>query len=179
MTSSRDLTRLKLLKPSGLQTQGQRVRYKQMLFQPDLFPMPKTSLLIFANTTHLSGDRFLSLLDEAQPSVVVDMRPTPRFDLGRLNRKVAFEVFRENKIRYVDTTGILGISCKWDVNLNPALIVNKINKVLRQPDSSPRGPIVILFDDMELLSSSMEIFRSSLASSSRKKWDVCLVEAST
>ena len=179
MTASRDFSHLKLLKPSGLQTQRQRVRYKQMLFQPDLFPIAKTSLLIFANTTRLSGDRFISLLAEAQPSVIVDMRPTPRFDLGRLNRKAAFEVFRENQIRYVDTTGILGIKGRWDVNLNPTLIVKKINKVLSEQKSSPNGPIVFLFDDTELLSSSMGVFQSSLSSGGRKKWDVYLVEAST
>lgn len=178
MADSKGVTRMKLLKPLGSLAEGQKTRYRRMIFQPALFPIPKASQLIFADTTILSGDRFISLLIEAQPSVIVDMRPTPRFDLGRLNRKTAFELFKENRIRYIDTTGILGISSRWDVNLNPALVVTKLNKFLREPKSVSHGPIVFLFDDDDLLSNSMEIFQSSLSTGNRKKWDVYLVEGS-
>ena len=141
--------------------------------QSELFPMAKPHLLIFADVTNIPPEEFVSLISEAKPSFVFDLRPTPRFDFGRLNRKTSFELFRANGTLYVDVTGLIGVSSKWDANLNPSFMVKSINEILKARDSST-GPLVFLFDDNSLLFSSIQVFADGLDHRERKKWEVCL-----
>lgn len=150
------------------------------LIQADLFPMAKPGLLIFSDASELSADRFLTLLNEARPTFVLDVRPTPRFDMGRLNRRQVFEIFRENHIHYVDVAGLVGVSSSRDANLNPAFLIGTINASLQcRGTSTVEGPILILCDNEEFLHSAMEVFPKLLLKNEKQQWDVCLASLSS
>ncbi len=145
------------------------------LVQADLFPMAKPWLLIFVDTSDLSADCFVALLNEARPTFVLDLRPTPRFDMGRLNRRQVFEIFRLNLIHYVDVAGLAGVSSRWDANLNPLFLADTINvSLLRSGAPGIEGPIIILCDDKEFLNSAMEVFPRLILKSEKQQWDVYL-----
>lgn len=75
---------------------------------------------------------------------------------------------------YVDVTGLIGVSSKWDANLNPSFMVEYLNEILKARGLSITGPLIFLFDDSNLLFSSIQVFADRLDRSERKKWEVCL-----
>lgn len=168
---------LKLVCSTSDQIPGEPPTRSTSSVQAELFPMSKPWLLIFTDTCELSAEHFVQLLSQARPTFVLDIRPTPRFDMGRLNRRLAFEIFRENHIRYVDVAGLAGVSSKWDANLNPSFLAESINKTLQIKGASSEGPIVLLFDNRDLLNSAMEVFPKALLKNNRNRWDVCVAPA--
>jgi hypothetical protein len=164
---------LRLVEPAAKPT-SDRTGTKLSAVQPDLFPMAKPHLLIFANATHLSEENVTSLILQAQPTLVLDLRPFPRFDFGRLNRKAIFDLFQKSAVVYLDVTGLVGITSRLDANFNPCLMVSSINDILNAKSLSVVGPILFLFDDSDLLSSSIKVFPDTLMPKQCKKWDVCV-----
>lgn len=142
--------------------------------QADLFPTAKPWLMIFTDVSELSADSFVRLINEARPTFILDVRPAPRFDIGRLNRNRVFEIFEQNHIQYIDVAGLAGVTSRWDANLNPSFLVETINANLYQGSEAVEGPIVVLCDDKECLSSAMVVFPRQIRSSVRQKWDICL-----
>lgn len=172
---ARKFSHLKLVKPELEKIDTELSCSGADLVQADLFPMAKPWLLIFTDASDLSADYFVALLDEAQPTYVLDVRPTPRFDIGRLNRRRVFEIFRKNHIHYVDVAGLVGVSSRWDANLNPSFLVDTINASLQHRGaSSVEGPIVVLCDNKEFLNSAMEVFPRLLLKNEKQQWDVYL-----
>lgn len=137
--------------------------------------MAKPWLMIFTDVSELSADSFITLIDEARPTYILDVRPAPRFDIGRLNRGRVFEIFERNHIQYLDVAGLVGVTSRWDANLNPSFLVETINEKLYQGTNALEGPILVLCDDKEYLSSAMVVFPKQIRSNERYKWDVCLV----
>lgn len=174
MSNPRLSSHLKLVRPRIDPVEAKATSVAGDHTQPELFPMSDPSLLIFADISELTADSFVTLLTESKPVFVLDFRPTPRFDLGRLNRRVAFDIFRDNETTYVDVTGLIGASSRWDANLNPSFLVEYINNILIARERSVNGPMVLLFDDKELLSSSVEVFSTGLRKNEQRRWDVCL-----
>lgn len=148
--------------------------------QADLFPMAKPGLLIFSDASDLSADKFLALLNEAHPTFILDVRPTPHFEMRRLNRRQVFEIFSQNHITYVDVAGLVGISSRWDANLNPIFLIDTINSSLKYCGTSViEGPILILCDSKEFLFSAVDVFPKLLLGSEKHPWDICVAELST
>jgi hypothetical protein len=61
-------------------------------------------MIVFINVSELRGDDFADAIRYSEPSVVLDLRLAPRFDVGSLNRERAFELFHSIGTTYVDTT---------------------------------------------------------------------------
>lgn len=72
--------------------------------QSNLFPIPRAGLLIFVFFPEVTEDEFRKTLEMAKPSVVVELRSTPRFDIGRLNRQTVFQYFDREHSKYLDLT---------------------------------------------------------------------------
>ena len=145
---------------------------KASIAQPTLFPMSEPGQMIFINFAELSAEDFISLLENVRPTCVIDVRPIPRFDIGRFNRKMAFQVFQQNQIKYFDIAGLKGIYSKRDAHLNPALLIDFIETTLEDGRQSINGPLVFLFDEIERISLAAEVFPRALKRPSKKAWKI-------
>jgi hypothetical protein len=76
--------------------------------QAALFPGPRPGLLIFVFFPDVTEDEFEKVLQFGKPGVVVELRNTPRFDIGRLNRHTVFNYFDRGHSRYLDLTSARG-----------------------------------------------------------------------
>src|SRR6267154_686780 len=72
--------------------------------QSNLFPAPRPGLLIFVYFPEVGEDEFRNVLQFAKPSSILELRNTPRFDIGRLNRQTVFQYFDREHATYVDLT---------------------------------------------------------------------------
>jgi hypothetical protein len=75
--------------------------------QATLFPEARPGVVIFVCFPDVEEREFVSLLENARPSFVIDLRIVPRFDVGRLNRDRAFDLSDAMRTRYIDLTGVL------------------------------------------------------------------------
>src|ERR1700732_3453110 len=72
--------------------------------QATLFPTPRPGLLIFVFFPDVTEDEFKKTLELAKPAMIVELRNTPRFDIGRLNRHIVFQYFDREHSKYLDLT---------------------------------------------------------------------------
>jgi hypothetical protein len=72
--------------------------------QTNLFPAPRPGMLIFVYFPDVTEDEFRKALEFSKPCAVFELRNTPRFDIGKLNRKTVFEYFDTQHTKYVDIT---------------------------------------------------------------------------
>ena len=70
--------------------------------QQSLFPLRSRRSLIFVSLPDADHRECVSILENAGPLVVVDLRRIPRFDLGPLNRQSIFDLFRRLEDVYLD-----------------------------------------------------------------------------
>ena len=82
--------------------------------QASLFGERKPGVVVFVEVARISDSEFVGLLNDIEPAVIFDLRAVPRFDLGRLNRKVAFSLFEKLGARYVDASIPLMTGTKRD-----------------------------------------------------------------
>ena len=84
--------------------------------QAFLFPDTRPGVVVFVCFPDVEEREFVDLLESARPGFVIDLRIVPRFDVGRLNRDRAFDLFETLGSRYVDLTGMfLSGASKEDV----------------------------------------------------------------
>jgi hypothetical protein len=72
--------------------------------QANLFPSSRPGMLIFVYFPDVTEDEFRKALEYSKPCAVFELRHTPRFDIGKLNRRSVFQYFDNERIRYVDIT---------------------------------------------------------------------------
>lgn len=72
--------------------------------QTNMFPVPRPGMLIFVYFPDVTEDEFRKALEFSKPSAVFELRNTPRFDIGKLNRKTVFQYFDTQHTKYVDIT---------------------------------------------------------------------------
>jgi hypothetical protein len=70
--------------------------------QTNMFATTRAGLFIFVYFPEVSEEEFRNVIEYARPGVVVDLRWSPRFDLGRLNRNLAFQMFERQRSCYID-----------------------------------------------------------------------------
>lgn len=75
--------------------------------QGTLFPIPRRGLLILVQFPDVSEQEFRETIEYAKPSFVVELRSSPRFDIGRMNRQLAFQVFQRQNATYLDLTSTM------------------------------------------------------------------------
>ena len=125
-------------------------------------PYPDSMLFVFALVAHMNYRDFAELLIGSMASWVIDFRIVPRFDILADSRAMAFDLFEERRIKYVDWFGYIEIESYHSVDYNPAIWGDKLCKLLRKWKSKREGPYVFLFEDRALLKSADEILPGML-----------------
>lgn len=70
--------------------------------QSNLFPAPRRGMMIFMYFPDVTEEEFRATVEYAKPSCVIELRSAPRFDIGTLNRRLAFEFFQGHSSNYID-----------------------------------------------------------------------------
>ena len=118
-------------------------------WQTSLFASHLEKLLACVNVSESSESDFMQVLTSGRPRFVIDLRISPRFDIGTLNRRIVFAVFDQIETMYVDLAAKVGIRTSSDARLNPALIVEEVRKQIFQGRTTVYGPIVFLVEGQQ------------------------------
>jgi hypothetical protein len=70
--------------------------------QTNLFPAPRPGLMIFVYFPDVTEEEFKATLQYAKPGSIFELRSAPRFDIGGLNRRLAFHAFEDQNSVYID-----------------------------------------------------------------------------
>lgn len=112
--------------------------------QSNLFPTPRPGMLIFVYFPEVSEDEFRKALEFAKPSTVLELRNTPRFDIGRLNRQTVFQYFEEQHATYMDLTS-------WQTNpAGGSNLLDEVKKIFRKDTLRVDRPIMFLLNSYTL-----------------------------
>jgi len=109
-----------------------------------LFPTPKRGLILFVYFPDVNEQEFRDALKSSKPSYVIELRTSPRFDIGRLTRQDAFQVFKVQNINYCDLTSHAMGTLKAEGALET------LRNFLRETRIKFDRPIVFLVDRVEL-----------------------------
>lgn len=159
MSRSKDTSHLQIVPQ-----QDQEGRSTQL----SLFPLANPRLAVFAPMNAIPGRVFLHNLERLRPTVLLDVRVLPRFDLSGLNRSLAFQVFQEQHLLYRDITGVLEVRSRQDARMNPAILAKELVRFL--PDSLS-GPVLFLTETMEAADAYSKIVPRQLQNRFAN-WDV-------
>jgi len=108
-----------------------------------LFPLPRHGLLIFIHFPDVTEEEFRETLEHAKPSFVLELRSSPRFDIGRLNRQLAFQAFRSQNTTYLDlTSSLMG-------KIDREAVLSSLRKFLQTTKPSFERPVVFLLNRSE------------------------------
>jgi len=87
---------------SSSRVDAQQAPESTLAAQQSLFPLKNPRCAIFISLPDVNHDDFLDVLKKSGPSVVVELRKIPRFDLGPLNRRSIFDLFKQQGDVYLD-----------------------------------------------------------------------------
>jgi hypothetical protein len=112
--------------------------FQEPTLQYLLFPTHRQGVLIFMHFPDVTEEEFRDTLQYANPSFVLELRFSPRFDIGRLNRRLAFQTFQKHNTTYSDLTS----SLMGEVDLEEVLF--RLKNFLETVKPSFDRPIVFL-----------------------------------
>lgn len=149
----------------------QEEQFSEPVGQGMLFPLPKRDLLIFLVFPLVTEDEFTAALEMAKPVMILELRRSPRFDIGHLNRQEAFRWFEAMQAKYYDLSSV-----QIPEEADPADPVQLVRAFLSRSGSQVAGPIMLLLSDT---SSERSADESSLptriarlfASASKHPWE--------
>jgi hypothetical protein len=118
------------------------------------------ALLGFVNMAEVTDAGFERIITIVRPSWTFDLRSVPYFDIGSLDRRRVFEIFRRSGSRYRDVAGLLGIHGRDDASLNSGAVADSLDEMLATASST--SSIVVLVDDHETMLHAMHVLVSSL-----------------
>lgn len=144
-------------------------------WQNTLFAQNCPSLLVYIDFENTKESDFLSVLKNAKPRFVIDLRLVPRFDLGNTNRKHVFSIFTQNKTKYFDVSGALGIKNNNDARLNPEILCNTLLELVFRGNSRVEGPIVFLIDSYHFNEDYIYKLTEAITPISDIGWEILLV----
>lgn len=131
-----------------------------------LFPVGGADLLVFITFSSISDGDFLESINLLQPRIVLDIRRFPRFDTGRLNRRLAFEQFERAHARYVDLL--------WSDDGGS----DESNSFASAELASCKGPVMILLEAKQTAQNLVTTLTKEISCKSRKPWEVIQIPAS-
>jgi hypothetical protein len=103
-----------------------------------LFPVPKRDLLIFLVVPRLTEEEFTKTLDLSKPTVILELRRSPRFDIGRMNRQEAFKRFAAFDSQYYD------LSSDQVKRVDPVALTQSF---LERSTKPLAGPVLLLLNE--------------------------------
>lgn len=143
--------------------------------QLQLFATDTPTPLLVADMGFIDEAELLSLLCDAPPRWLMDLRPLPRFDFGRLNRARVFRVFEEHGIRYRDICGTLRIYSSQDASFASGRVATEIARILveARADSEP-GKVTVLVDSGEMAKAMAVALPAQIRPAPRGGWAVSI-----
>lgn len=134
-------------------------------------PFDDPFVVILAHLTNISEKSFLWLLSETRPHIAVDLRLVPRFNFGRLNRRVVFRLFEELSSSYYDLSHDLDISGRHDARFNPALFSSHLDSIVAR--TTPHAQRILIFmDDASVFDHSLEVLPKTMSAPPKGSWRV-------
>jgi hypothetical protein len=147
--------------------------------QLSLFDFTPVYRLVCLPMADLHGMTFARLFGSIRPTVVVDVRNHPYFDLTALNRSIAFEIFESASARYLhlplDLRRPADQSARWRLRQNTNSVLSSLLDTTLCTGGHNYAFLVHQLSEIEVLKQAI---RSSEQECSFK-WQVELPEAST
>ena len=128
------------------------------------------SLLVFLDMSMASDAAFTAMVRELRPRWLLDLRPAPRFDYGRLNRRLAFRLFADNGVSYRDIAGSLRIQDRHDARLHAGSLSRELSELLARSSQALTGPIMFLVDAPSVLHTAKEVLPKTLEPRPKVGW---------
>lgn len=148
-----------------------RVPYLRLVDAPErgeAAVMPDMAMLGLVDMSSVSDIAFRAIISQLRPSWVFDLRPVPYFNVGRLNRKRAFELFRSNNASYRDVASALRITEHNDASLNSGAVGGFMSATLATRPL--HAPVVVLLDDPGMLAHAADALPKWLGALSGISW---------
>ena len=108
--------------------------------QANLFPSSRPGMLVFVYFPDVTEDEFRKALEFSKPSVVLELRTTPRFDIGQLDRKTVFQCFDRDRTKYLDLTAWGG------TDRRPSDLLAEIEDVFKKEHIGMDRPVMFLLN---------------------------------
>lgn len=140
--------------------------------QPMLFSDASLHTLGFIKAADIDSDRFVSLVREAKPRIVFDLRQVPSFARGSLTRRQVFAVFEKYKVTYYDVAGVLGVTGGRDGLLNPALLIDALQINILRSTKGLVGPIFFFVNEDLFYDDYFSNVAKQLPSLDGRGWDI-------
>ncbi|WP_213290907.1 toll/interleukin-1 receptor domain-containing protein [Bradyrhizobium sp. sGM-13] len=132
-----------------------------------MFAGANPSLIVIVDCEHVTDHELVTTLTGSKPKYVFDIRRVPRFDIGRLTRRAAFESFQAAGAHYIDLTSIHRQNRS---SPSPEVIGKAINDALSF--SSKGGAIAILVENSQFSEEYITTLLDALPSENEEPWDV-------
>jgi len=124
--------------------------------------------LIFVCFPDVTESDFRVVIEQSTPGLIFELRPVPRFDIGKLNRQSAFQLFRTHGTRYVELTPADGRHRSWDE------VLQSLRQVGTSLDLESR-PVMFLVNLGDLTEAHVRGITRALPRPDRQPWRVCEV----
>lgn len=139
--------------------------------QMRLFPADVPTSLIIADISLINEVEMLSLLCDTPPRWLIDLRPSPRFDIERLNRARVFTLFERHHIHYEDICGVLNIYSRRDASFGSGRVAAEVSRIFAQANASAEpGRVTVLVDDSEIARAMAVALPAQIHPSPRGGW---------
>jgi len=140
--------------------------------QPMLFSDASLHTLGFIKAGELDADKLVSLIKEAKPRIIFDLRSIPTFARGNLTRRSVFALFAEYGVTYFDVAGVLGVSGGRDGLLNPALLINSLQVNILGSTKGLLGPIFFFVNEDLFFEDYFAAVAKQLPHQDGRGWDI-------
>jgi hypothetical protein len=140
--------------------------------QPMLFSESSSYTLGFIKAGELDADRLVSLVQDAKPRIIFDLRPAPSFARGTIQRRTLFSLFEKNGVDYYDVAGVLGVTAARDGLLNPSLLIDAIQVNILRKSKGLFGPIFFFIDDDLFSEDYFMAIANRLPHQDGRGWDI-------
>lgn len=140
--------------------------------QPMLFSEASNFTLGFIKAGELDAQRLTSLIEQAKPHLIFDLRPAPSFAGGAISRRAIFSLFERCGSEYYDVAGVLGVSARRDALLNPALLIDAIQINILRSGKGLCGPIFFFIDDELFNEEYFSALAERLPHQDGRGWDI-------
>ena len=139
--------------------------------QMRLFPADAPVPMVIADISLINESEMRSLLCDTPPRWLIDLRPSPRFDIGRLNRARVFMLFERHHIRYEDICGILEIYSRRDASFSSGQVAAEVSRIFVKAKAALEpGKVTVLVDDSEMARAMMTTLPAQIHPSPRGGW---------
>lgn len=129
--------------------------------QLSLFEVGEPNLIFSMEQSILRANEFNALVGKYNPKVFFDLRIAPRLDFVAPSRVVAFKIFSELKLSYVDVFGALGVNSYNAMQASPEMWSELVGESLLSLRSRNMTSMFV-FDDIDILNRANFILPSFL-----------------